>query len=89
MLCLVPRSPAHPLTRSLKPALSPFNLHSVLSCDQKAGAGGMPSKGQSLLRPLRTGHARSHGGSCHVPHVDEGLGSGERLVVATAADGAM
>lgn len=73
MLCLVPCSLDRSLSRSLKPALSPFNLHSVLSCDQKAGAGGVPSKGQSLPRPLRAGHAWSHGGSCHVPHVDEGL----------------
>lgn len=69
--CLCSASPS--LARLLKPALSPFNLHSVLSCDQKAGAGGVPSKGQSLLHPPRAGHAWSHGVSGHVPRVDVGL----------------
>lgn len=49
------------LACSLKPSLSPFNLHSVLSYDQKAGAGGAPSKGHSLLLPLGSGQAWSHG----------------------------
>ena len=32
----IPQEPVYS-AESLKPALSPFNLHSVLSCDQKAG----------------------------------------------------
>lgn len=71
----IPQEPVCALLvpRSLKPSLSPFNLHSVLSCDQKAGAGRAPSKGRSLLLLPTAAHAWSHAECPVVPRVGVGL----------------